>query len=265
MELANVIENNEGLQPILDLVDSIMSLPEENLRNETSEVIIGIVNGAMTPSLRKESVATLIEGFEDQHFTKQQAAEAIENAKTSFQDYILSLKPSAAKLDILNKIFASLYEIFDTAVAQYHGFNIELPIKLDDGAAMPTYAHASDAAADLAALETTVVKAHSIGNKIKTGVHLQLPDGWCAKISPRSSIGSKTPLRMSNSIGIIDPSYTGDVTVLFDNISDSDYTITAGDRIAQIWVEPVYTFRAHQVEALEETERNAEGFGSTGK
>jgi dUTP pyrophosphatase len=70
---------------------------------------------------------------------------------------------------------------------------------------------------------------------------------------------------MSNSCAIIDTAYTGDVTILFDNISDSDYTINAGDRIAQLWVEPVYRFKAKQVDVLYETERNDAGIGSTGK
>lgn len=59
--------------------------------------------------------------------------------------------------------------------------------------------------------------------------------------------------------------YTGDVTVLFDNISDSPYTINAGDRIAQLWVEPLYRFKPIEVSELQSTERNDGGFGSTGK
>ena len=265
MELTNMMENTNDLQPILDLIDSIMGLPDENLTENMSDTIIGMVNGAFTPTLRRDSITALIEGFEAEAMTHSQAKTAIENAKDGLKDYIATLKPSEIKQKMLDRIFESLYEIFDAAVASYHGFNIELPIKLDEGATMPTYAHETDAAADLYALETVRVPAKSISNKIKTGVHLQLPEGWQARLAPRSSIGAKTPLRLSNSMGIIDTAYTGDVSVLFDNISDSDYTINAGDRIAQLWVEPIYRFKAHQVDELEETERNADGFGSTGK
>ena len=265
MDIANIVENNDDLQPILDLIDSIMGLPEDNLSEQMADTIVGMVEGAFTPALRNEAITALLNGFEAQNFTHDQAKTSIDNAKQGFTEYVAALEPSPMKLAMLNKIFGSLYEIFDTAVMQYHGFNIELPIKLDKGAVMPTYAHETDAAADLAALETTVVKAHTYGNKIKTGVHLQLPEGWQARALPRSSIGAKTPLRMSNSCAVIDTAYTGDVTILFDNISDSDYTINAGDRIAQLWIEPVYRFKAKQVDVLYETERNDAGIGSTGK
>ena len=75
----------------------------------------------------------------------------------------------------------------------------------------------------------------------------------------------KTGLRLSNSIGIIDADYRGEIGVIYDNISDSDYTIKAGDRIAQMWVERVERFKPVIVDTLPTTERGDGGFGSTGK
>ena len=140
-----------------------------------------------------------------------------------------------------------------------------MPLTLEKGATAPSYAHETDTGADLSALETVVVPAHSIGNKIHTGVRIALPENWTAYIVPRSSIGAKTPLRLSNSIGVIDSDYRGELGILYDNISDSDYTINAGDRIAQLIVMPAYHFKAQVVDILPETERSEGGFGSTGK
>jgi dUTP pyrophosphatase len=104
-----------------------------------------------------------------------------------------------------------------------------------------------------------------LSNVIPTGLQIALPKGWVAKIVPRSSIGMKTGLRLSNSVGVIDADYRGEIGVLYDNFSDSDYEIKAGDRIAQMWVEPVYNFKPIEVSNLPDTERGSGGFGSTGK
>ena len=136
---------------------------------------------------------------------------------------------------------------------------------VDVGAKVPTYAHETDAAADLYAMETTVVEGNTLGNKIRTGVKIQLPEGWLAFILPRSSIGAKTPLRLSNSVGLIDSGYRGELGVLYDNTSDKDYTINAGDRIAQLLVMPSYRFQAKVVDILADSDRGETGFGDSGK
>ena len=81
---------------------------------------------------------------------------------------------------------------------------------------------------------------------------------------PRSSI-SKTPLRMSNSIGIIDSGYRGEIMASVDNISNEDYMITPGQRLFQIVHPTLYPFNTDVVKELSETERGDGGFGSTGK
>jgi len=189
----------------------------------------------------------------------------IDEARNSMISFIDELHPSEKKRVILNGIFSIFYNLFDSVLERYHKFDIELPIQLEEGAQVPTYAHENDAAADLYAADTVVVPAHSLRNMIRTGVHIQLPENWVAFIFPRSSIGSKTPLRLSNSAGIIDCQYRGPLGVLYDNLSDSDYTINAGDRIAQLMVMPNYHFKAKIVDKLEKSERGENGFGSSGK
>ena len=164
-------------------------------------------------------------------------------------------------------IVEKIFNIFDEAAAKYHSYSIELPMTVDTeaGAQVPSYAHETDAAADLYAMETTVIQGNTLGNKIRTGVKIQLPEGWLAFILPRSSIGAKTPLRLSNSVGLIDSGYRGELGILYDNISDTPYTINAGDRIAQLLVMPSYRFQAKVVDILADSDRGEGGFGASGK
>lgn len=81
---------------------------------------------------------------------------------------------------------------------------------------------------------------------------------------PRSSTGSKTPLRLSNSVGIIDPSYRGDLMAFVDNISSKDHTIEMGSRIIQLVAFNGLPIRGNIVNKLDDTKRGTDGFGSTG-
>jgi large subunit ribosomal protein L15 len=165
---------------------------------------------------------------------------------------------------LVDTVTEKLFGIFDLAAEKYHNFAIELPMTIDNCAKVPTYAHDTDAAADIYALEDITLDAHSFGNKIRTGVKIQLPEGWLALIIPRSSIGAKTPLRLSNSVGLIDSGYRGELGVLYDNVSDEPWEIHAGDRIAQLLVMPSYRFLADVVDTLTDSDRGDGGFGSSG-
>ena len=81
---------------------------------------------------------------------------------------------------------------------------------------------------------------------------------------PRSSM-SKTPLRCANSVGIIDADYRGEISIVYENISCSDYTIFRGDRIAQLIIVPIAMVDVIEVDKLSETERGDGGYGSTGE
>ena len=265
MEFSDLFTNNADLEPLMNAVQTIMDLPDDSLTDTVVESMRGMINGMITPSLKNESVKAMKDSFSDQGYTRKQAVEAVEAAERDLQSFLDSLKPSPNKKALLETLFNTLYNIFNAAVDEYHSYDIVLPMTLDDGAQVPTYAHDTDACADLYAADTITLPAHSTSNMVRTGVHIQLPEGWMAMIFPRSSIGAKTGLRLSNSCGIIDNHYLGALGVIYDNISDSDYTINAGDRIAQLLVMPSYRFKPDVVEALVETDRGQEGFGSTGK
>lgn len=265
MDLADGLSMEEQARPLLDMIEQIMTIPEESLNEDSVEIISGMIKGALTPRIREVSIKDVLKGFEDDNLTRAEAADFVAQNKNAIQEAINELEPSPNKRALLDATFDFFYDVFDEAFARYHSYAFELPVKLEDGGQMPTYAHDTDACADIYASKDTIIPAHSISNKVPTGLKIALPEGWVAKIAPRSSIGAKTGLRLSNSIGIIDADYRGEIGVLYDNISDSDYEIKAGDRIAQVWVERVERFKPVLVDILPATERGEGGFGSTGK
>jgi len=265
MDLADGLSMEEQARPLLDMIEQIMTIPEESLNEDSVEIISGMIKGALTPRIREDSIKDVLKGFEDDNLTRAEAANFVAQNKNAIQEAINELEPSPNKRALLDATFDFFYDVFDEAFARYHSYAFELPVKLEDGGQMPTYAHDTDACADVYASKDTIIPAHSISNKVPTGLKIALPEGWVAKIAPRSSIGAKTGLRLSNSIGIIDADYRGEIGVLYDNISDSDYEIKAGDRIAQVWVERVERFKPVLVDILPATERGENGFGSTGK
>lgn len=267
MEFNSFLNNSmpaDQLAPLNDLVMQIMSIDNSALTKENVDIMKGVINGGFTDNVKNTALQSVLQTLKDKNMTRNQVKEGRENLVNAIQEFIDSLNTTNEKQEILKEVFNPFIEIYDKAIDQYHSYDIILPMKLDAGAKVPSYAHETDSCADLYALETTTIQPHTYGNKIRTGIHLGLPEGWQARIAPRSSTGTKTPLRLSNSIGIIDCDYTGDITIIFDNISDSEYTINAGDRIAQMWVEPIYKFKPKIINKLQQTERADGGFGSTG-
>ena len=263
--LADLVASNESLQPLMDITDQIMSLSDESLTPTMIESIKGAINGAFTKEIKNNSIQMLSDEFKERGLSRMQARDNVNDFKTALTDYMEVLQPSEKKKQLFDVIFQVFYDLFDAVLERYLAYDIILPITLEEGAQVPTYAHDTDAAADLYAAETITIPANSLGTMVRTGVHIALPEGWMAIIEPRSSIGAKTPLRLSNAQGVIDSGYRGQLGVLYDNLSDSDYTINAGDRIAQLMIRPAYKFKADVVPFLTETERGEGGFGSSGK
>ena len=116
---------------------------------------------------------------------------------------------------------------------------------------------------DLYMPETTVFPAGQV-TYADFGVQMMTPDGTGFFLLPRSSI-SKTPLRLANSVGLIDPTYRGSLMAALENTSSGDITIHAGTRIMQVCLPSLMPFRVEWADYLPQTQRGAGGFGSTGK
>lgn len=100
---------------------------------------------------------------------------------------------------------------------------------------------------------------------IPTGIFIALPDGTEAQIRPRSGLAAKHGISVLNSPGTIDADYRGEIKVILVNLSNDAFIINPGERIAQMVVARYEKVEWDEVELLDETERGAGGFGSTGR
>lgn len=99
---------------------------------------------------------------------------------------------------------------------------------------------------------------------IPTGLHIALPEGYEAQVRPRSGLALKHGLTVLNSPGTIDADYRGEISVVLINLSQQDFVINAGERIAQLVIARYEQAELVTVEALDETERGEGGYGHTG-
>lgn len=139
--------------------------------------------------------------------------------------------------------------------------------KLTDTALIPTRATTGSAGYDLYAdIKDDITISPRQIVKVPTGIAIALPSAdFAAFVFARSGIAIKHGIAPANCVGVIDSDYRGELTVGLTNLSDTPYTITKGERIAQLIVMPVVCPTLIECDELDETERGAGGFGSTGK
>lgn len=145
---------------------------------------------------------------------------------------------------------------------------VDMKIKrVQEDAVLPTYGTEGSGALDFYAAEDVTVwdeRTYRVG----LGIAVEVPKGFVLQLVPRSSIGMNTPLRMPNSIGVIDSDYRGEVAAIYVNDETKGmipYQINKGDRIAQGYLVPTPKINLVEVEELSDTDRGDKGFGSTGK
>lgn len=137
--------------------------------------------------------------------------------------------------------------------------------KLDERAVLPTYGSEFAAGADLYALaDGEVVFAPNETKLIRTGLAMEIPEGYAGLIYARSGLASKRGLAPANKVGVVDADYRGEVMVALHNHSGVEQKIAAGERIAQLVVAPFLKAEYFQAEELSDTVRGVGGFGSTG-
>ena len=141
--------------------------------------------------------------------------------------------------------------------------------KTDENAKIPTYGSVYAAGADLYAV------IHNEENKVEilpgetafvdTGIAMEIPEGYVGLIYARSGLACKQGLAPANKVGVIDSDYRGNIMVALYNQSNEVRTVSEGDRIAQIIIQPVEQFGFNVKEILSDTVRGNGGFGSSGK
>lgn len=130
---------------------------------------------------------------------------------------------------------------------------------------LPAYATTQSAGMDLRANIDDPITLHPMERRlIPTGLHIALPEGYEAQVRPRSGLALKHGLTVLNSPGTIDADYRGEISVVLINLSQQDFVINAGERIAQLVIARYEQAELVTVETLDETERGEGGYGHTG-
>lgn len=137
---------------------------------------------------------------------------------------------------------------------------------LREGAKLPTYGSSEAAGADLyACLEERITIAAGATVFVPTGIALEVPKHCAGLVYARSGLACKRDLAPANKVGVVDSDFRGEIFVVLHNHGDQAQTIEHGDRVAQLVITPVLQPAYEAVQELENTARDAGGFGSTGK
>ena len=137
---------------------------------------------------------------------------------------------------------------------------------ITDGARLPVYGSSQAAGADLCAClgnQSLTIEPHKWA-MVPTGISIALPVGYEAQVRPRSGLAAKKGVTVLNAPGTVDSDYRGEVKVILINHSDEPFVINDGDRIAQMVIARHESASFEVVTSLDETQRGAGGFGSTG-
>lgn len=128
---------------------------------------------------------------------------------------------------------------------------------------LPEYAHEGDAGMDLHSTETFRLYPRE-RRLVPTGIAVAIPDGYAGFVQPRSGLAVKSGVTVLNTPGLIDSGYRGEIKVCLINLGTQPVDFKIGSRIAQLVVLPVARVDVRKVDDLDDTERGADGFGSTG-
>ena len=248
------------------------------MENEIKNVFNTIQN------LPDESVELILPQIEDEFKKLVEEQDLVNKTKTEFlqegytladikalkqsyddiaEDYFKIVKPTSPKGRYISALVGVYKGILDK-IAQ-EGFSRTVNIKVlkeTEDAVLPTYAHFGDAGADLYANEEVDIQPNEV-KIVQTGIKVEIPDGYEMQVRPRSGMSTKTPIL--GILGTVDSGYRGPLGVMLYNHGDIPYRVQKGDRIAQAVIAPTYHGNFLISDSLSETERNENGFGSTGQ
>lgn len=130
---------------------------------------------------------------------------------------------------------------------------------------LPAYATSQSAGMDLRANIESPITLHPMERTlVPTGIRIELPESYEAQVRPRSGLALKHGITVLNTPGTIDSDYRGELKVLLVNLSNDDFVVNAGERVAQMVIARHETATWEEVEVLDETERGEGGYGHTG-
>lgn len=220
----------------------------------------------------------MLSAIDSNHLTTQEILASV----FEFEGIVKELKLSQCKQDFLMQMYYLMSNRLINVTQEKENQAVIVPIVLDNkDVQIPSYQSAEAAGMDIYAIEDTVIKPGET-KLIPTGIHMKIPAGYAMLIHPRSGLSLKSNLRIANSIGLIDSDYTGEIKIIMENtnppikdiqfdeeghgvgiLHGESYTITKGQRFAQMRLVAVPKVEFKAVSSLESTERNEGGFGST--
>jgi len=135
--------------------------------------------------------------------------------------------------------------------------------RIHPDAVLPAYAHPSDAGMDVRSIADLVIPA---GDRalVPTGLVAIIPPMYEIQVRPRSGLALKHGVTVLNTPGTIDSGYRGEIGVILANFGDKDFSVSKGDKVAQLVFAPVVQPEVEETDTIDETDRGAGGFGSTG-
>ncbi len=133
--------------------------------------------------------------------------------------------------------------------------------KIVSDARIPRYAHSGDAGMDFYSVEDFVLQPGE-RRVCKTGIAIQIPNGFVGLIWDKSGIAAKSGIKTMG--GVIDSSYRGEVGIILKNLSDEKYEVKKGEKVAQMLIQKVECPTIEEVDKLDDTDRGEGGFGSSG-
>ena len=138
-------------------------------------------------------------------------------------------------------------------------------VKLNEKAHTPTYGSEFAAGADLYSAEEEITIEAGETRLVHTGIAMEIPEGYAGLIYARSGIATKRGLAPANKVGVIDSDYRGEIMVALHNYSNNTQEIEPNERVAQLVIAPYIAAEFVEAESLDDTDRGAGGFGSTGR
>lgn len=142
---------------------------------------------------------------------------------------------------------------------------MKIQVRNESGLPLPVYKTDGSAGIDLqASIEAPVTLKPLERRLIPTGLYMAIPKGYEGQIRGRSGLALKYGITLANGIGTIDSDYRGEIKVILINLSNQEYTINRGDRIAQFVLAKYEKIEFEEVNSLDQTNRGAGGFGHTG-
>lgn len=133
--------------------------------------------------------------------------------------------------------------------------------RIQESAKLPRYSHRGDAGLDLFSSIDCVLEGRTV-KPIPTGIQVAIPEGYVGLIWDKSGLSLQAVHRLA---GVIDSGYRGEIRIVMANLAPDPFHIKKGMKIAQMLIQPVSEVEVQEVEALEDTDRGEDGFGSTGR